>query len=81
MTAVRSSSAFGALAGSVTTFLLYLLLLRSMPIVFADAHWSESAQRDAGRYLEGMAQAVHDLSQISKRRHVCKKDDPPMKCS
>jgi len=47
--AVRFFAGFGALAGSVTTFLLYLLLLPSTPIVFVRcATGQESAQRDAG---------------------------------
>ena len=41
----------GALSGNVTTFLLYLLLL---PPSDAEAR-QEGADRDAGRYVDGMA--------------------------
>jgi len=53
---------FGALTGSITTLLLYLLMVpiqRISPAPNARSH-QESPQRNARRHVDGMAQTVHD---------------------
>jgi hypothetical protein len=59
---------FGALTGAITTFLLYLLMvpINAYRLRPNAGSREEGPQRDEGRYIAGMAQAVHDRAQISQ---------------
>ena len=63
--------AYGALAGAVTTFLLYLLslpinIIRLRQMLIAG---QEGAAFGAGRSVDGLAAAVHDATEVQERRH------------
>ena len=83
MTGCAFFAGFGALAGDVKTFLLYLLFLPINAYRLRQMLGSgeEGAQRDAGRYLDGVAQAVHDRTKYRKGDILFKKGDQPTKCS
>ena len=64
--------AFGALAGDIKTFLMYLLISAYQwraPV--SDAQTGQNgSKRHQGRQVDGMAQAFHDRTQISQGRQI-----------